>query len=1061
MRLTSITTRWTMHTVFAAVSALALCRPAIAASRVDAIASPQEDSAASSSRVVAPIDENRLVRLVGNTHPRARAEFDQGAADPQRMMDRIMLVLRRSPEQEAALDRFMAEQYDPKSANFHRWLEPEEFGRVYGLSDADLGAVTSWLENHGFQILTVAKGRDVIEFSGTVGQVQQAFHTEIHRFLVDGKEHIANVSDPSIPAALAPAIVGPAALHDFIPTHQSVLGGLVKRDRKTGVVTPLDESHGGVTPQLTYEGPGSHPHEDITPYDFATIYNLLPLWNAGIGGSDVKIAIAGVSDIEQSDLDTFRSGFGLPAMTLETIHNGPDPGIVPGGTVENTADVEWSGAAAKNAQIVLVVTASAPGSSMEYIVDNKVAPIMSGSYGECESELGTAGNAAFNAVYQKGAAAGISIFISSGDQGATGCDKSGQAGPYYATQGLQVNGLASSPYVTGVGGTDFNWFVNSNLSTYWNASQNSDGATAKGYIPELPWDPTCTSQWLLTNYHYSDALTLCGDAVGSIGGALDPLVFVEGGSGGRSSCTTNSGSTPETCGGGYAKPSWQAGTGVPNDGKRDVPDVSLFAAGGWPQISADLDGSAYLICLAAASPGGCDYSDPSYIIYQEIGGTSLSSPAMAGIMAMVVQKMDGKWQGLANPVLYQLAGKENYSNCGSDSVAAGNQCVFYDITDGSNAMVCQTDSVDCYNPSGLGPIGISTGYNSGPGYDQTTGLGSVNAKNLVYGWAAAIAPDASLSTSKLTFASTKIGSSSAAQVLTLKNTGLTTLDISSGGITIAGADASSFLKTTTCAATLAPGASCNAKVTFKPVASGTLTATLEIADNATGSPQKVALVGTGASAAAIVLTPATLSFPNTATGTTSSAQTVTVANSTSTAVAIKSIAIKGTDPKSFVQENNCGASLAAKASCTVIVAFKPASAASQTATLSVSDNASGSPQTVPLSGTGTAQPAVKLSAKSLAFPSTAEGASAKEQSVTLTNAGATALDITAITLAGTNASSFSQLNTCPATLAPAANCVIYVDFSPAATGALTASVSIADNGGAAPQTVNLVGTGSN
>jgi subtilase family serine protease len=458
MKLNSNSSCWTLLWALAAVSAFALCRPATAAAHATvAIASPQEDSAATTSRVLGPIDETRLVRLAGNTHPLARAEFDQGPADPQRMMDRIMLVLRRSPAQEAALDEFMAGQYDPKSANFHHWLEPEEFGRLYGPSDADIAAVTSWLENHGFQIVIVAKGRVDIEFSGTVGQVERAFHTEIHRYLVDGKEHIANVSDPSIPAALEPVVIGPAALHDFIPTHQSELGGHVIRDRKTGEITPLDAPQRALSPQLTYTGAGGNPHEDITPYDFATIYNLLPLWNAGIDGAGVKIAIAGVSDIEQSDLNTFRSSFGLPPMTLQTIHDGADPGIVPGGTIENTADVEWSGATAKNAQIVLV-TASAPGLSMQYIIDNKVAPIMSGSYGACESELGTAGNSAFNGIYKQGAAEGISIFISAGDQGATGCDKSGQAGPVYAMQGLQVNGLASSPYVTGVGGTDFNWF---------------------------------------------------------------------------------------------------------------------------------------------------------------------------------------------------------------------------------------------------------------------------------------------------------------------------------------------------------------------------------------------------------------------------------------------------------------------------------------------------------------------------------------------------------------------------------------------------------------------------
>jgi hypothetical protein len=312
-------------------------------------------------------------------------------------------------------------------------------------------------------------------------------------------------------------------------------------------------------------------------------------------------------------------------------------------------------------------------------------------------------------------------------------------------------------------------------------------------------------------------------------------------------------------------------------------------------------GSAYLLCVAANDPNGCDYTDPGFIIYQEVGGTSVSSPAMAGIMALVVQKMGGKAQGLANPMLYKLASKENLSNCGADTVKSGNGCVFYDITDGTNAQVCVYGSPDCYTPTGYA-IGIVTGYNSTYGYDLTTGLGSVNAYNLVNQWSSAVGPAVSLSPTALTWTSIKIGSSGLAKVVTLENSGTSTLSISSGGITITGTDAGSFTHTTTCGSSLAPSATCNISVIFKPLATAKLTAALEVADNASGSPQKITLTGAGTPAGSILLTPAKLSFPGTVLGTTSEAQTVTVQNSSSAAIALKSISISGANPASFVEE---------------------------------------------------------------------------------------------------------------------------------------------------------------
>lgn len=311
-------------------------------------------------RVVEQVDDAKRVRLAGNVHPMARTKFDIGRVDSNKLLERLVMVLKRSPEQDAALAAFNERQYDPSSPDFHRWLTAEEFGQLYGPSDADIASVTNWLQNHGMQIDEVGKGRVYIQFTGTVGEVERAFGVEMHNYLADGKMHLANDRDPQIPAALSPVVTGIASLHDFFPTHYSHPGNYVKRDLKTGKYTvippeattggPLEPSPllpnglspaepgsytgnttlGGVQPELGWVDPTTgYQREDLTPYDIATIYNILPLWNAAtpINGTGVKVAIVGLSDVVASDLNTYRSSFGLPATTLTTVHSGTDPGL--------------------------------------------------------------------------------------------------------------------------------------------------------------------------------------------------------------------------------------------------------------------------------------------------------------------------------------------------------------------------------------------------------------------------------------------------------------------------------------------------------------------------------------------------------------------------------------------------------------------------------------------------------------------------------------------------------------------------------------------------------------
>ncbi|HEY0703402.1 MAG TPA: choice-of-anchor D domain-containing protein [Candidatus Acidoferrales bacterium] len=1012
------------------------------------------------SRIVQAIDEGKLVALRGNVNPRARAEYDRGAVVPEMPLQRIVMVLQRSPEQESALEQLMAEQYDPKSPNFHQWLSPDEFGQKFGPSDADLATVTGWLQNHGFVVENVSKGRVTIEFSGTAAQISAAFHTEMHRYLVNGVEHIANSTDPQIPAALAPVVEGLASLHDFFPTHQSVKGDRVRRDPNTGRVTPVDQpthhsTANQAAPQFTYTDNNGFTREDITPYDFATIYNVLPVWNAGIKGNNQTIAISGVNDIALSDISTFQASFGLPNNPPTIIHNGTDPGEGSGGgRGENTLDVEWSGAVAPSAKIVLVVSANTATTfggqlSDSYIVDNKTATIMSASYGSCELNLGTSGNSAYNAIWQQGAAEGISIFESSGDQGSAGCTSQDNPAPNPDTKGLQVNGMASSPFLTAVGGTDFLWQTAA-TSTYWNTSNSSNGATAKGYIPEIPWNSTCTSTYIVSLSGDASGEAFCNDAYDGQFTNYEDFVSIAAGSGGYSHCTAPTGTTSATCAGGYAKPSWQTGTGVPADGKRDLPDVSLFASSGYPD---GIVGSAYLVC-ETTSTSTCDYTDPSEIIYQEIGGTSASSPAMAGIMALVQQKT-GEAQGLINPVLYKFAAAENLTACNSTSVTNGNACIFYDTTTGTESQVCVTGDPNCVTSTSGDLLGVLSGYSSTKGYDLATGLGSVNVANLVNAaWpTAGGTPKVTLSATGLTFASQTVGTTSAAKVVTLTNSGTAALTFTS--IAVGGTNSTSFAQTNNCTGGVAASGTCTINVTFSPKSSGSLAATVTLTDNA--GTQTISLAGTGAAAAATIsVTPASLAFGNQTLGVKSAAKPITVKNTSTTAITISSITVTGANTVSFAQTNNCPASLAASASCTINVTLDPTGTGARSASITVVDTVG--TQVVTLTGTGVAGSAtISVTPTSIAFGNQTVGVKSAAKPITVKNTSAAAITISSITVTGANTVSFAQTNNCPASLAASASCTINVTLDPTGTGARSASITVVDSVGT--QVVTLTGTG--
>jgi len=678
------------------------------------------------TRITQALDESQLTVLKGNTYFMARAQYDRGPAPASLPMNRMLLVLRRSPEQEAALEQLLDQQQDQSSPNYHQWLTPQQFGQQFGAADQDIQTVTSWLQSHGFQVTRISNGRTVIEFSGTAGQVQEALHTTIHKYAVPGangtEEHWANSSDPQIPTALTPVVVGARSLHNFPAAPMNHFAGSFRRDQESGKIQPAEPLP---IPQFK-SGSGcgilGGPCEAIGPFDLAAIYDISPLWNAAtpIDGTGQTIAVVGETDINPADWTAFWNVFGVatPKGTLNIIHDGPDPGYL-GDEPEADIDTQWSSAVAKGATIDFVVSESTEATlgvdlSAEYIVDNNLAPVMSESYGVCELGIGTAGNAYYNALWQQASAQGITVLVSSGDQGSAVCDRGAEAAQF----GLAVNGFGSTPYNVSVGGTDFNDLTTT--SKYWNSTNNTNQANAKGYIPETTWNDTCTNSELFGYLGTTTAEQTCNNFTAQDDGFLS----IAGGSGGASNCTTSSASLQSSCSGGYAKPSWQNAPGVPSDGKRDLPDVSLFASNGF-------NNSFYIVCESDVK-GPCNLSNGRFSGY---GGTSVSAPAFAGIMALINQKT-GERQGNANYVFYKMAATSSNS-CNSNSVptTGTNNCIFYDIPTGSTiAMPCLTGSPNCKTSTGGDQFGVLSGYSTGTGYDLATGLGSVNVTNLVNQW---------------------------------------------------------------------------------------------------------------------------------------------------------------------------------------------------------------------------------------------------------------------------------------------------------------------------------------
>src|SRR6266478_4551963 len=681
-------------------------------------------------RITQSINEMDRVALPGNTHPEARLANDRGVVAKNFPMEHMLLQLKRSSEQEKALQQFIDELLTKGSPNFHHWLTAQEFGERFGLAKPDLDAITAWLQSHGFRVNVVYPSGMLIDFSGTAAQVRTALQTEIHYLDVKGEKHVGNISDPRIPAALAPVVVGVVSLHDFRPHTMHKM----HRPR----------------PQFTFPDPSGGTAYALVPADLAKIYNLNPLFSAGISGQGQTIVLIEDTDVfNASDWTAFRSTLGLSGYTSASfaqVHpaspSGPNNCGVPGAFAPDDAeailDAEWASASAPSAAIEMAACANTGSTfggliALQNLINASTAPpsIMSISYGQCETVNGAAANVAYNSAYQQAVAEGVSVFVAAGDSGAAGCDNSVAE----ATHGIAVNAFASTPNNVAVGGTDFSDTYSGTNATYWNSSNTSAFGSPISYLPEIPWNDSCAGALLSTYLGYSltyGSTSLCNDPL--FGSLFETTVA---GGGGPSGCATGTPSTTDVVSGtcqGWPKPSWQSVLGNPNDGVRDTPDVSLFAADGlWSHF--------YVFCWSDTAHGGavCG-ADPS--AWSGAGGTSFASPIMAGIQALINQKAGGP-QGNPAPIYYQLAaaeyGSSGNSSCSSDhgNTVASN-CIFYDVTSGDIDVDCV--GPNCFLADGtVGVFSISNSsfapaYGTTTGWDFATGIGTVNVANLVNNW---------------------------------------------------------------------------------------------------------------------------------------------------------------------------------------------------------------------------------------------------------------------------------------------------------------------------------------
>jgi subtilase family serine protease len=667
-----------------------------------------------------------MVPLAGSLHPRAQAQFDAGRVPADTKLNGISIVFSRSTAQQADLNALIAAQQDPASPLFHKWLNPDQFAARFGMAQEDLDKVQSWLEQQGFSIDSVARSKNLIRFSGTVGQVEQAFQTQMHYYKSDGEKNFAPSTELSLPAALAPTVAGIRNLDSF-RLHPMHIPGAARRVRPNYTIC-CDTNNADVV--------------FFAPPDIKKVYNF-PTTGTGETGAGQSIAIVGQSSITVSDIEAFQnaSSLGVKDPTQVLVPGTGSPVAVAGDESESDIDLEWSSAMAPGANIFFVYTGCSNSTcsnntygvfdSIQYAVDEQIGNIISASYGACETSVSSTNFTALDQVLQQATTQGQTVLAASGDQGSTAC--SGTTGLTTAQQqALAVNYPASSQYATGVGGTEIT-AANDAVGTYWASATSTTVpalSTALQYIPEVAWnDDAVNGTYSPTN----------GGGLSASGGGVSTFYT--------------------------SKPSWQKGvTGIPNDNKRDVPDIALYASPNYP---------GYLYCSSdqsvwspagngsSAQQGSCTngFLDSTGGYLTIAGGTSFAAPIFAGMLAIINQEAGyTAGQGNVNPSLYTLA-----------SNAATYAAAFHDVTSGNN--YCTAGTTYGYCSSG----GATEGYAAGTGYDLVTGLGSVNLDVLAPAWMTNAAPLVGTTTSVSASNSTpNSGQSVTFTISVASNTGSTT-----------------------------------------------------------------------------------------------------------------------------------------------------------------------------------------------------------------------------------------------------------------------------------------------
>ena len=799
---------------------------------------------ATPDRITGALNNGQTVALAGTVYRQAIPKFDQGPADPALQFGSITLLTLPSVAQRKALAQLVSEQQDPHSPNYHKWLRPEQWADRFGLSLNDVARITDWLQSEGFSNIQVARGRNWITFSGTAAEIASAFRTEIHGYNVNGQMHVANATALNIPAALGGIVSGIRGLNDF--------------HLQPRVIHRIRPNYYSSSLQAEYLAPG----------DIATLYDINTLYKAStpIDGTGQKLAIIGQTDVYLSDINDFRTGFGLSSIGCTTNASGviaacsdphlqyvvadnltdPQQPLTTGDLSEADLDLEWSGAVARGAQLVYVnAPATFSGSNLVsggvweawyWAVDNRLAPVISVSYSLCEfgdSNImdpitGTAG--ADEVELQKANSFGITFINSSGDTGAAECDnQTTSASGNLAVGGYAAAYPASSPEVTGTGGTSIS-VADLNSGSYWGKNNGTNGGSVldpPGYIPEESWNdnaefgafcatdpgnPLCKQGgqnpvpgWIpITN-----ATTAQADVGMSASG------------GGSSNCAMeNSGFT--ACMSGFPKPAWQTVKISAQSNARFTPDVAFIASPNFP---------GYVFCteLSELNQAGTGSSCASGIAnsvdkYDSIiGGTSASAPIFAGIVTLLNQSLNSTGLGNVNPTLYKLA-------------AAPSNGVFHQVTSGNNAVACkpgtpgspQPIALDC--PSGTSPqtIGMQASNTDAiTGYNLVTGLGSVDVGKLAFAWAAATTVNFSLSASAPSPASISAGNSTTATITVTPQNGFT------GTVTFS-----------------CPSSPTGVTCTASPVTGGSGTTTLTIATQANIAANVDTLTVTGTSGTA-------------------------------------------------------------------------------------------------------------------------------------------------------------------------------------------------------------------